>query len=90
MSDVTLFIIVFGGLFILRILAATIVFALLLPQGDRCPNCDAVTMRLAAPLLDRWLPWFRRSWCLSCGWRGMLRRGPLTPQAEPRSVLTRH
>ncbi|HSA56310.1 MAG TPA: hypothetical protein VLE53_11445 [Gemmatimonadaceae bacterium] len=89
MSDVVLFTVIFGGLFILRIVAATVLFALLLPRGDRCPNCDAPTMRISARLMDRCLPWFRRSWCLRCGWQGMLRRGPVTEQAERASELTR-
>ena len=90
MSDVVLFSLIFGGLFVLRIVAATVFFALLLPRGDRCPNCDAPTMRLAARLMDRCLPWFRRSWCLRCGWHGMLRRGPLSPRTEEAArVLTK-
>jgi hypothetical protein len=88
MSEATIFVLVFGGLFVLRIVAATVVFALLLPKGDRCPNCDAPTLRVAAPLLDRFLPWFRRSWCLTCGWRGMLRRGALSVEPERSKVLT--
>lgn len=89
MSDVVLFTVIFGGLFILRIVAATVVFAVLLPRGDRCPNCDAPTMRLSARMMDRFLPWFRRSWCLRCGWQGMLRRGPITEPAEHTTELTR-
>ena len=46
MSDAVIFAIVFAGLFVLRIIAATIIFFYILPQGDRCPNCDAVTVRL--------------------------------------------
>lgn len=89
MSDVVLFTVIFGGLFVLRVIAATVVFAVLLPRGDRCPNCDAPTVRLVARFTDRFLPWFRRSWCLRCGWQGTLRRGPLTPAKEPRTALTK-
>jgi hypothetical protein len=89
MSEAALFVVVFSGLFVLRIIAATVVFALLLPRGDRCPNCDAPTLRVESPLADRFLPWFRKSWCLSCGWQGMLRRGPLSPRPEHSSALTR-
>jgi len=89
MSEAALFVVVFGGLFILRIIAATIVFAVLLPSGDRCPNCDAVTIRVQSRFSDRLLPWFRKSWCLTCGWHGMLRRGDLSPQPEHSRALTR-
>lgn len=76
MSDTVLFVLIFGGLFILRAIAATVVFCVLLPSDGKCPDCDEPTERLASPLLDRFLPWFRKSWCLSCGWEGILRRGP--------------
>ncbi len=89
MSEAAIFVVVFGGLFVMRVIAATIVFAILLPRGDRCPNCDAVTVRVASPFSDRFLPWFRKRWCLRCGWRGMLRRGPLTPLPEHTKELTR-
>ena len=89
MSDAALFIVIFGGLFVLRIIAATVVFALLLPRGDRCPNCDAITLRIESPFAQRFLPWFRRSWCVACGWHGMLRRGPLSPQPAETTALTK-
>ena len=46
MSDGVIFVVAFGGLFILRIIAATLVFLWILPEGDHCPNCDAVTLRV--------------------------------------------
>ena len=78
MSDAAIFVLVFGGLFVLRIVAATLFFLFLLPEGDRCPNCDAPTLRVQRPLW-RLLPRFRPSWCLDCGWHGLLRTGPVTP-----------
>jgi hypothetical protein len=81
MSDAVLFVVVFAGLFILRGIAATVVFLVLLPDGDRCPNCDAVTVRVQSPVWNRLLPRFRTSWCLACNWHGLLRAGPLTPVA---------
>jgi hypothetical protein len=83
-SDAILFTAVFGGLFVLRIIAATIVFLALLPRGDRCPLCDEPTLRVGSFLFDRVMPWFRKSWCLTCGWTGLLRRGPLTETTAPR------
>ncbi|MCC6318177.1 MAG: hypothetical protein IT361_10850 [Gemmatimonadaceae bacterium] len=88
-SDAVLFAVVFGGLFVLRIIAATIVFLVLLPRGDRCPMCDEPTLRVASFLFDRLMPWFRKSWCLTCGWTGLLRRGPLTEQPAAREPAAR-
>jgi hypothetical protein len=79
MSDAVLFAVIFVGFFVLRLIAATIVFFVILPDGDRCPNCDAVTLRIRSRGMNALLPWFRTSWCYECGWRGLLRRGPLTP-----------
>ncbi len=90
MSDAVIFVLVFGGLFILRIIAATVVFLWILPKGDRCPNCNAVTIWVQSKWWNRCMPWFRTSWCIVCGWRGMLRHGPLTPQPTESSQLTKH
>jgi hypothetical protein len=88
MSDATIFAIVFVTIFVLRIVAATLVFYWILPQNDRCPNCNAITLRMQPRGLGRWMPWFRSSWCMDCGWSGILRHGPgsTTPAATvPRS-----
>jgi hypothetical protein len=89
MSDAAIFVVVFVGIFVLRIIAATIVFFWILPEGDRCPNCNAVTLRMQSSGLTRWMPWFRSSWCLACGWSGLLRHGPVTPTSTPEKALTR-
>ena len=73
MSDAALFVLVFGGLFVLRGIAATIVFLWILPDGIRCPQCDAETMRVESGGALRWLRQFRSSWCLACGWHGVHR-----------------
>jgi hypothetical protein len=88
MSDAVVFMVVFVGFFILRAVAATVFFLYLLPDGDRCPNCDAVTLRVESPVWNRLLPMFRTSWCYECNWSGLLRRGPLTPAAQS-AVLTK-
>lgn len=88
MSDVVLFSVIFGGLLVLRIVMATIFFAVILPAGDHCLNCDAPTIRVASAF-DRLLPWFRRSWCLRCGWHGFLRRGAVTEEPSLAESLTR-
>ena len=79
MSDAAIFIGVFVGLLALRIIAATVFFFYVLPEGDRCVNCDAPTLRVQRAFWHRLLPWFRPSWCMVCGWKGMLRSGPITP-----------
>jgi hypothetical protein len=73
MWDVTLFAVIFLGFFVLRAIAATIVFYFLLPENDRCPICDEQTLRVSEPAWNRLLPWFRTSWCYRCGWEGLLR-----------------
>lgn len=88
MSDAVIFVVVFAGFFLLRAIAATVFFLYLLPDGDRCPHCNAVTLRMESPVLNRLLPMFRTSWCYECGWHGLLRRGPLTPVA-PAELLTK-
>ena len=88
MLDAVLCILIIGGFFVLRAVLATIFFFYLLPEGDRCPNCDAVTLRVSSRGWNALLPWFRTSWCYECGWHGMLRRGPLTP-VSPTAELTK-
>jgi hypothetical protein len=67
-------VLLFGGFFVLRIIVATIVFLYILPEGDRCPNCDAVTLHMRSRAWNMLMPWFRTSWCIDCGWDGLLRR----------------
>ena len=90
MLDAVLALAVLGGFFILRAIAATWVFFYLLPEGDRCPNCDSVTIRVQSKGWNRVLPRFRTSWCLHCGWHGLLRNGPLSPAKTPDESLVRH
>jgi hypothetical protein len=88
-SDLVLFCLLFFGLFVLRVIAATVVFLVLLPRGDRCLLCDEPTVRVASPFSDRFLPWFRKRWCLTCGWVGMLRRGPISEPVVQRERASR-
>lgn len=73
MSDAALFMGLFGGLFVLRFIAATVVFLWILPDGDRCPNCDAETLRVESRGVLKIMPWFRSSWCYECDWHGLHR-----------------
>ena len=88
MSDAAIFTLVIGGLFVLRGIAATAIFFVILPKGDRCPNCDASTLRVRSPVWNRLMPWLRTSWCYHCGWEGLLRHGDLTP--PPAGSLPKH
>lgn len=89
MSDAVIFAVIFVGFFVLRFIAATVVFFFILPDGDRCPNCDAVTLHVQSRGWNLVMPWFRTSWCYECGWHGLLRRGPLTP-ATPVHPAPKH
>ncbi len=75
MSDAILFAVAFVGFFVLRAIAATIIFFFILPTGDRCPMCDAHTFRIQSKGWNLLMPWFRTSWCSDCGWEGLLRHG---------------
>ena len=83
MSESVIFLAVFGGIFVLRIVAATVFFYYILPAGDRCPMCDAPTLRVESRGWNRVCPWLRTSWCYECHWEGMLRHGALTPPPSP-------
>lgn len=87
MSDAVLFVLVFGGLFILRGIAATVVFLWILPDGIQCPQCDADTMRVEPSWVMRLLPSFRSSWCLVCGWHGV-HRSSADARKAPTSAST--
>ena len=88
MLEATLAMVILGGFFILRGIAATWLFFYILPEGDRCPNCDSVTVRVQSKGWNSFFPKFRTSWCLDCGWHGLLREGPLTP-VKPTAELAR-
>lgn len=83
MSDAVIFVVIFVGFFLLRAVAATVFFYFILPEGDRCPNCDAPTLRVQSPGWNRLMPRLRTSWCYECNWQGLLRAGPLTPVTRP-------
>jgi hypothetical protein len=89
MLDAVLCIITVAGFFVLRAVLATVFFYYLLPEGDRCPHCDAATLRVESKGWNFLMPKFRTSWCYECGWHGLLRNGPLTP-APSASTLSKH
>ena len=79
MVEAVVFTIVFVGFFVLRFVAATVFFFYLLPEGVRCPICDAETLHVESRL---WRPLgrrFRPSWCPRCNWDGLLKRNGQPP-----------
>lgn len=67
-----------GGVLAMRVAffwIATKAFVMMIPDGDQCVMCNGETLAIAR---DGWWrvlgPRFRRSWCLDCGWEGLLRR----------------
>ena len=79
MANAILFTVVFVGFFVLRAVAVTVFFYCILPDGDRCPNCDAATLHVQSRGWTFLLPRLRPSWCMECNWHGLLRRSPFTP-----------
>ena len=73
MSDALIFTLVFVGFVVIRLVAATIFFYVMLPDDGRCPNCDTPTIRVQSKGWNLLFPWFRTSWCYNCQWEGMLR-----------------
>lgn len=74
-TDAWIFIGVFVGIRMVIIWACTRLFIMMIPDGDRCPMCDAYTLPIERNGWWRVLgPRFRRSWCLDCRWEGVLRR----------------
>jgi hypothetical protein len=97
-TDACIFIGVFVFIRVAVIWMCTKAFIAMIPDGDCCPICDSATLPIAR---DGWWkvlgPRFRRSWCLGCGWEGVLRRseipdagiagplGTLPPAPRPRT-----
>ena len=82
MSDAAIFLWFMGGLFVLRIIAATFVYAWLLSEAPECPACDGETIRVERRGVAWLFPRLRPSWCPECSWEGMLQpigKRPLPP-----------
>ncbi len=74
-TDAWIFIAVFVGIRIAVIWMATKAFVAVIPDGDVCPICDSETLAIERSGWWRVLgARFRRSWCIGCGWEGVLRR----------------
>jgi hypothetical protein len=76
----------FAGLFVLRAIAATVVYAWLLSEAPDCPSCGSETLHVTPRGVQFLFPRLRPSWCPVCGWEGLLQpvpRPPAQPTREP-------
>ena len=92
MSDAAIFLWFFGGLFVLRIIAATFVYAWLLSEAPECPACGGETFRIQRRGVAWLFPRLRPSWCPECAWGGLLqpsRRPAPEPFAQAPTTGTR-
>jgi hypothetical protein len=85
MSDTAMFFWFFAGLFVLRIIAATFVYAWLLSEAPECPACGGETLHMQRHGISWLFPRLRPSWCPECDWEGMLQpaRNRDVPIAQP-------
>jgi len=82
-TDAAIFIVFFLSIRFAFIWLATKAFVMIIPDGDECPMCDDET--LAVERVGGWRVLgerFRRSWCIGCGWEGVLRRSDVWLSAE--------
>lgn len=81
-ADAAIFIGVFAIIRVAMIWLATHMFLALIPDGNECPLCNGDTLALEKGRWSRLLgKQFRRSWCIDCGWEGLLQRqeSPYSP-----------
>jgi hypothetical protein len=90
MNSAAWFVVFFVVFSVVRLGLATLFFHAVLPDDDRCPNCDAPTIRVRSRGWNLLMPWFRTSYCMECQWEGMLRHSkrPLPPAPPTRSAVT--
>ena len=72
MDSAAVFLWFFGGLFVLRIIAATFVYAWLLSEAPECPSCGGETLHIQRRGVAWLFPRLRPSWCPDCAWEGLL------------------
>lgn len=92
LGDAVTFIALFVFIRIAFIWLATQAFLAIIPDGDHCPLCDGETLAIERSGWWRILgPQYRRSWCLDCGWEGVLRRGviPIFGFSQPGDAMTK-
>jgi hypothetical protein len=72
----------FAVLFVLRAVAATVVYAWLLSEAPDCPSCGSETLHVQRRAFQRLFPRLRASWCPVCGWEGLLQHSS-RPAVQP-------
>ena len=89
MSAAVWFLVVFVGYAFVRLGIASLFFYAVLDDDDRCPMCDAVTIRVQAKGWNTLMPWFRTSYCIDCRWEGLLRhsKAPPPPASPTRAPI---
>jgi hypothetical protein len=50
----------------------------ILPATNSCPRCGTALSAIRHPVLHVLVPTIRHSWCLECGWSGVVRGGGLS------------
>ncbi len=78
---------VFLGLVLIRLAVMGLFLLVIVSVGPGCPACGCEAVLVRSPWLIRRLKWLQRRWCMSCGWQGLLRRGPRR-RVEPAVVET--
>jgi hypothetical protein len=73
----------FAALFVLRIIAATFVYAWLLSEAPECPACGSETLHIERRGVAWLFPRLRPSWCPNCLWEGVLQ-----PQSREQTDAT--
>lgn len=51
---------------------------LMLPNTRACPRCGTGLTTIHHPVLQMLVPIVKHTWCLQCGWSGVVRAGGLS------------
>jgi hypothetical protein len=86
MSEAAIFIGGFVVLFVTRLWIATAVMIWILPEADECPICNGHTVRVQSRGWNTLFPRLRTSWCIECGWEGLLRPSTRSTMDSGRSI----
>ncbi len=86
--SVTVVVLVFAGLVLLRVLLVAVGAMAIIRPVRACPACFEDTIPIQKPLLERLSHRFEWRWCPVCGWEGIARRlrrtsWPAPPQPGP-------